>query len=74
MGMPSSWLSGVCSICDYPVVVTQPSEATEPVDYDLYDYSWYCSNPDCENHSPPVGTGDMSNPKWVKKSDKNGGE
>jgi hypothetical protein len=60
----SSWMKGHCIDCDYPVVVTQPSDVTK-YNGKYYDYSWYCSNPDCDNHSPPVGTGDMIYPEWV---------
>jgi hypothetical protein len=62
LGKNSSWLTGLCQICDYPVVVTQP----DPEITTFEDYQWYCSNPKCKNHSKKEHTGDMGEPEWVK--------
>lgn len=62
MGDTSSWFTGLCVECGYPVVVTQPNMKTHPTD----DYRWYCSNPDCIRHIHKEHTGDMENPEWVK--------
>ena len=54
MGLNSSWFTGLCVECKYPIVV-----------YEKEDYIWYCSNKDCINHHPGEHTGDMEVPKWV---------
>lgn len=39
-----SWFArGTCT-CGFNVVVTQVSKRSE------YDYHWFCTNVDCENH------------------------
>ncbi len=47
MAMALSWMlkNCVCSSCKYPIVVTQAKE-------EYCDYWYYCSNPDCSNHTP----------------------
>ncbi len=50
----------VCSFCDYEVVVTQGKQR---------DYRYYCSNPDCSNHTNPVDLGDMEDfPDWCRRA------
>jgi len=58
----SSWFLGICKICGYNVVVTQP-------DYDRYpyeDYWWYCSNKQCVNHKEGEHTQRKEVPNWVE--------
>lgn len=57
-----SWFTGVCSLCGFNVVVTQPDWKNHPHD----DYWWYCSNKECSNHKDGEHTGDMDVPNWVK--------
>jgi len=46
-----------CGVCHYPVVVTQGKEA---------DYRYYCSNPDCEQHTAMEDLYDLQDPPdWV---------
>ena len=55
----NSWLGGTCSVCGYPVVMTQGLR---------WDYRYYCSNPDCTNHTAHLedDLGDQEDkPKWV---------
>ncbi len=58
----SSWFTGICKICGFPVVVTQPDWEKYPTD----DYWWYCSNKKCEFHKEGKHTGDMEQPEWVR--------
>lgn len=63
MSRTSSWLSGVCVDCNFPIVVTQPDIDNFPVS----DYWWYCSNKKCTNHLIGEHTGDMEVPKFYKE-------
>jgi hypothetical protein len=54
----SSWMSGHCRECGYPVVVTQAKD-------ECMDYWWYCSHKSCTWHKYGEQTGDMEQPEWV---------
>ena len=57
----SSWFTGICKECGYPIVVTQPDAERFPT----ADYWWYCSNKKCKNHQEGEHTGDMEYPEWM---------
>ena len=57
-----SWFAGLCRLCGYKVIVTQPDVKRFPTK----DYWWYCSNKRCEKHREGQHTGDMEHPYWVK--------
>jgi len=65
LGPKNSWFAGKCTLCTFPVVVTQPDAELFP----HADYWWYCSNPKCERHSPGTHTDDMEQPEWVQLSE-----
>jgi hypothetical protein len=56
----SSWFSGQCKECGFPVIYTQP-----PDNDNENDYQWYCSCPECKNHVNKKLTGDMERPDFV---------
>lgn len=59
--MKLSWFAGQSLgviLCSYPVVVTQGK---------LKDYRFYCSNPDCEHHSPVDKFDSEAWPEWIDK-------
>lgn len=59
----ASWLSGLCTDCGYPIVVTQSRDM---------DYWWYCSNKECKNHDPGEQTPDCESPTfYINKKDIN---
>ena len=41
-----SWFAGLCRLCGYKVIATQPDVKCFPTK----DYWWYCSNKKCEKH------------------------
>ena len=62
-----SWFRGICKVCGYNVVVTQPDKIKYPEDGEYsFDYWWYCSNKKCIHHEDGEHTGDMQVPDWLK--------
>ena len=62
-----SWFRGICKVCGFNVVVTQPDTLKHPDK----DYWWYCSNKKCINHEVGEHTGDMGFPDWIARDVKN---
>lgn len=56
----TSWILelGDCKDCGYKIIVTQGKK---------WDYRYYCSNPDCKNHTDIRDLGDTEDfPEYVK--------
>lgn len=59
----ASWFEGVCKVCGYPVVTTQPDIKHRP----LADYQYYCSNRECEHFKTSTHIHDLEDiPDWVE--------
>lgn len=61
--MKLSWFAkdSHCSLCGYPVVVTQGK---------VRDYMFYCSNPNCAHHAPVDLFDTEKWPNWISKEEK----